>query len=267
MLSTAIVIFREVLEIAIILSVVIAATNGLKGRSKWIWAGIFAGLAGSALVAIFARTISNAAEGMGQELFNAGILLTAAIVIGGTALWMSKHAREMTKRIKVVSTSVIDGELPFYSIAIVIALAIVREGAEIVLFTYGMIASGQSLNSIFLGSAIGFVGGGLVGGALYAGLITMSHKHIFQVTTWLLIFLCAGMASTAAKYLVSAGHFETLTAQIWDTSFILSDNTIIGEIMHILFGYTDQPMQIQAIFYVSALVLLIGSKYFINKKT
>ncbi len=265
MLSTAIVVFREILEISLILSVIVAATKELPGRNKWIWGGIAAGVAGSALVAIFAQVISNAAEGMGQELFNATILLCAAAVIGGTALWMSKHARELTTHLKIVSSSVIAGELPYLSITIVIALAILREGAEIVLFLYGMIASGQSLSSIAAGSAIGFAGGAAMGFALYIGLISISPRHIFKVTTWLLILLCAGMSATAAKFLVSAGWFADFSDTMWDTSAVLSEGSVVGKILHALFGYSQQPMQIQIIFYLAALAILIASMKLINR--
>jgi high-affinity iron transporter len=266
MLSTAIVIFREILEIALILSVVIAATKELAGRNKWIIGGILAGILGSLLIAIFAEVIAGAAEGMGQELFNASILLAASFVIGGTALWMSKHARELTQHLRKVSSDVIKGDLPFYSIAIVIALAIVREGAEIILFVHGMIASGQDLSSIITGSAVGFAGGSFMGLALYFGMISISPRYIFSVTTWLLILLCAGMSATAAQFLSSAGWFASLSQQMWDTSFMISDAGLAGRTLHALFGYTAQPIAIQIIFYVLTLVVLLVAKRLINHK-
>jgi high-affinity iron transporter len=266
MLSTAIVVFREVLEIALILSVVMAATCDLAGRNKWVGIGILGGVLGSVAVAFFAEFISGAAEGMGQELFNAMILLTASVVIGGTALWMSKHAREMTAHLRHVSNQVIDGHIPLYSIAVVIALAVLREGAEIVLFVYGMIASGQSITEIVSGSAIGFAGGSAFGIALYFGMIAISPRYIFAVTTWLLILLCAGLAATAAQFLSSAGWFELMSAEVWDTSAIISDGGIVGKTLHALFGYTAKPMQIQVVFYLVALVVLVTSKWFLAKK-
>jgi high-affinity iron transporter len=266
MLSTAIVIFREILEVAIILSVVMAATKGLEGRNRWVLLGILGGLIGSGFVAAFAEVISNAAEGIGQELFNAAILLTASVVIGGTALWMSKHAREMTNHLRHVSNQVIEGAMPLYSIAVVIALAILREGAEIILFVHGMMASGQDMGSIVSGGTVGFIGGCALGAALYFGLVSISPKHVFSVTTWLLIFLCAGMAATAAKFLASAGWFGGFDNQLWDSAFILSDDGIPGKTLHALFGYTSRPTTIQIIFYLATLAILLASKKLISRK-
>jgi high-affinity iron transporter len=92
MFSTAIIIFRETIEIAMILSVIFAATRGLAGRMLWIAGGLAAGLACAGLVAAFAETISDSLSGLGQEFFNALILFAAAIVIGSTVVWMRTHA-------------------------------------------------------------------------------------------------------------------------------------------------------------------------------
>src|SRR5262245_23207004 len=99
MLSTAIIIFREMLEIAMILGVVLAATRGMAGRGLWVAGGFTAGCAGAGLVAAFVETISAALSGMGQEIFNASILLIAALFIGWTALWVRKNARTMTSEL------------------------------------------------------------------------------------------------------------------------------------------------------------------------
>lgn len=256
MYSTAIVVFREIFEVALILGVILASTRGLAGRARWIAAGIGAGVLGAVAVAYFAQSISQAAEGMGQELFNAGVLLTAAAVISWTALWMRQHGRQITRRLREMGQAWMEGTTPLYTMALVIALAVLREGAEIVLFTYGMLAAGQGIASILTGSAIGLSGGVIAGAMLYFGLLRIPTKYIFQVTTWMLILLSAGMASMAAQYLVSAGYFLNLSEVVWDTSWLLSESSIIGQVFHILLGYTEQPMQIQLIFYAGTLAVL-----------
>ncbi len=255
-LPAFIVVFREFLEIALVLGVVIAATRGLQNRKRFIWAGIIAGALGSLLVAYFAEGISNAAEGMGQELFNAAILLTASAVIGWTVLWMRSHARQMTARIKKVGAQITEGTLPAYTITVVIGLAVLREGAEIVLFTYGMLASGQALLNVVAGGLLGALAGSIFGLALYLGIVTIPVRHVFQVTSWMLIFLSAGMASLAAKYLVAGGVINWLTNKIWGSSWLLSEDSIVGQILHALVGYSDQPMAIQLVFFAVTLGLL-----------
>lgn len=182
MLSTAIVIFRESLEISLIMGIVLAATRDLPGRLFWILGGIGAGIAGAGAVAYFADEISKAASGMGQEFFNAGILFTAAMFIGWTILWMRKHVREMSAKLKQVGIAVTEGNLPKYSLSVIIALAMLREGSEIVLFMYGMIASGETATGIISGSLLGLLLGTASGVAFYAGLIRIPDSDLDFLT-------------------------------------------------------------------------------------
>ena len=150
MFPSFIITFREILEVAVILSVVLAATTGLAGRGKWIGGGIVLGIIGSLLIALFTGAISNFADGLGQELFNALILFTAAILICWTAIWMGTHAKQMMAQIREKGGKVVAGEMPKFTITVIIALAVLREGAEIVLFTHGMILSGEDRWAVYL---------------------------------------------------------------------------------------------------------------------
>lgn len=265
-LSPAIVIFREMFEIVLIVGIVLAATRGLPGRGKWIALGFGAGVAGSALIAVFAEAISNAADGLGQEIFNAGVLAIAALFIGWTVIWMSTHAREMVAHIKDTGRRVVEGEAPCYVISIVIGLAILREGAEIVLFTYGMLSSGKAVADIAMGSVIGFVGGTTLGLAIYWGLISIPSKYVFRVTSWLLILLVAGLAAQSVGYLSQAGYFESLSNTVWDSSHILDESSVFGQIMHALAGYTSQPTQAQLIVYVFAIGVMVSSLIVLSRR-
>ena len=95
MLGALLIVFREVLEAALIIGIVAAATKGIAGRSVWLAAGVGLGVAGAALVAALASEIASAAEGIGQELLNASILFSAVLMLAWHNIWMSRHAREM----------------------------------------------------------------------------------------------------------------------------------------------------------------------------
>lgn len=264
MFQSFIVTFREILEVALIVGVMLAATKGLVGRAKWIVLGFAGGIAGSCIVALFTESISNFAEGLGQELFNALIVFTAAIIIGWTAVWMRTHAREMVAQIKDKGGKIVEGELPKITLSVIIMLAVLREGSEIVLFTYGMLASGQAVATVMSGSIAGAFVGGLLGLTLYFGIIKIPTKYIFQVTTWILLLLTAGMSSIGAKYLVSAGYFEEYSGVMWNMSSILSENSIAGQVLHALIGYSERPMVIQGVFYASTLTFFVIAMHLLN---
>lgn len=256
MLSTTIIIFREMLEIALILGVVLAATRDLHGRMRWILGGIAAGLAGSGLVAFSAEAIANSMAGSGQEMFNAIILLTAVVMIGWTLVWVRRHAREMTAHFREVGKKVGEGRLPFYSLSVIVGLAILREGSEMVMFIYAALATGQSVASVVAGSALGGFLGLIAGIMLYLGLIKMSAKYMLNFTSWVLLLLVSGLAAHSAGYLTAAGYFETMSEPLWDTSWLLSEASLLGQTLHTLIGYIEQPTLIQVIFYVVTFVSL-----------
>ena len=159
MIPAFIIAFREFLEIAIIITIILAATRGVAGRSRWICIGLVGGLAGAVLVAVFATTISDAMEGVGQEIFNAAILTVAVLMIIWTVVWMQSHGRALAHKMKGVGKAVTDGDVPLYSLAMVVSLAMWREGAEIVLFMAGIISSSQeSILSIMTGGFAGAAG-------------------------------------------------------------------------------------------------------------
>jgi high-affinity iron transporter len=257
MYSTAIIIFREILEIAMILGVVLAATRGLPGRAVWIGTGFAGGLLGAGIVALFAEAISNAASGMGQEFFNACILFTAATVIGWTAIWMRSHAREFVVELKHAGKEVAAGRLPGFSLSLIIGLAILREGSEIVLFIYGMVLSGQTPASIVMGSILGLALGTITGVLLYLGLVKMSARYMLKVTGWLLVLLVAGLSSQGAGYLNAAGYFSGLSMPVWNTSWLLSQGSGLGKALHSLIGYSERPSAIEVIFYCATLLGLL----------
>lgn len=266
MFPSALVIFREVLEIVLIVGIILAATKTIPGRLKYVLVGMAAGIFGAGVVAYFIDFISNLAEGTGQEIFNAGILTLASIFIGSTIIWMKNHACETKGNFKKLGDQVASGNVSYFMLSFVIALALLREGAEIVLFTYGALASGQSVASVLTGAIIGFTMGGALGTLLYVGLVRIPMQHFFRVTTGILAFLVAGMMSQAVGYLQSAGELEWFGHVVWNSSGLISDHSIVGQTLKILLGYTSQPTLLQIIIYVLTLGVIIMA-LILTKKT
>jgi high-affinity iron transporter len=82
MFGSALIVFRESLEAALLIGIIAAATRDLAFRNRWIVIGITAGVLGSLAVAGLTESIANLADGSGQELFNAGVLGIAVLMIG-----------------------------------------------------------------------------------------------------------------------------------------------------------------------------------------
>ncbi|MCB9982742.1 MAG: FTR1 family protein [Rhodospirillales bacterium] len=266
MFPTATIVFREIIEVALVIGIVMAATRGLAGRVNLVLAGLGVGILGSVIIAFFTDTISQMIDGMGQEIFNAGVMFIAVGFLSWTVIWMRTHGRELAQNIKTVGAEVMAGDKSSYVLIGVVALATFREGAEIALFTYGMSASGAyPVSAIALGGLLGALGGTAVGLMLYLGLLKAAQKHLFTVTGWMLIVLTAGMAAQGANFLIAAGVLPTLAPQVWDTSAFISGNGFIGETLKVLVGYTPRPTGMELIFYLTVLVSVGGAYLWAGK--
>jgi high-affinity iron transporter len=253
-----VLVFREVLEAALIVGIVAAATRGVLGRGRWIGGGIALGVAGAMIVAIGAGWIADSLSGSGQEWFNATILLAAVAMIGWHVVWMSKHSRELAAQMKSVGHDVTSGARPMTALMAVVAIAVMREGSEIVLFGYGLLAGGSSVPALMLGAVLGLLAGVALGFALYFGLLKIPVRHFFGATNALLVLLAAGMAASAAAFLSQADVLTAWSQPVWNTDWLLSDGSALGRALHVLIGYTAHPSGMQLLFYMVTLALLVA---------
>jgi high-affinity iron transporter len=258
MLATAIIVFREVLEAALVVGIVLAASRGVPRRAIWVGGGVALGGLGAALVAAGADAIAAAVNGVGQELFNAAILFTAVAMLGWHNIWMTRHGRELAGAAASLGRAVAGGSQPLYALASVVGIAVLREGSEIVLFLYGIaVASGAGAIGMLPGGLLGLAGGVGVGALMYFGLLAIPLRRLFTVTSWLILLLAAGMASQGAAFLMQANLLPALGNNVWNTSSLLSETSLVGLLLHVLIGYSAQPAGIQVVFYL-ATILIIG---------
>lgn len=252
MLAALVIVFREVLEAGLIVGVVLAASRGVAGRNGAVTLGVLAGIVGSIVVAVFAARISDAFDGRGQELFIAAILLFAVIMLAWHVVWMAEHAREMTQQLKKLGGDVAAGTQSLFALGAAVAIAVMREGSEVVLFMTGIVMQGKdTAGELLLGSAGGLALGAAVSMVLYFGLAAIPLKRMFSVTGVLVTLLAAGLAASAVQQLSNAGVLNILDTSLWNTSWLLSVDSWPGRILHVLIGYMDRPTGMQLIAYLA----------------
>jgi high-affinity iron transporter len=253
-LGTALIVFREVLEAALIIGIVAAATRGIAGRDLRLVQGVALGVAGSCAVAFGAEAIGSLADGMGQEIFNASILLIAVAMLAWHNVWMAQQGREMASSAGDVGRAIRSGARPLSAVMVVVALSVLREGSETVLFLHGVsMSGGSSAGGMLAGGLLGLAGGMLVGGTLYAGLLRIPLQWFFRATSALVLLLAAGMAAQAARFLVQADVLPDLVTPVWDTSQLVPNDSAVGSVLRGLVGYEAQPAGIQVVFFVFVL--------------
>jgi len=141
-LAALLIVFREVFEAGLIVGIVMAVTAGVPGRGLWIFGGVAAGVLGACVVALFTGGLSELFGGNGQEIFNASILGFAVLMLTWHNVWMARHGREMAAELRAAGEAVVEGSKSLAALGVVVAIAVLREGSEVVLFLYGIAAQG-----------------------------------------------------------------------------------------------------------------------------
>ena len=263
MLAALVIVFREVLEAGLIVGVVLAASRGVAGRGRAIALGVLAGVAGSIVVAAFATQISGAFDGRGLELFTASVLALAVAMLTWHVVWMADHARDLTRQLRELGHAVESGRQSVAVLGIATGTAVMREGSEVVLFLSSIaLQHSESAAALALGSAGGLALGVAASAILYFGLAAIPLRAVFSATGILVTLLAAGLAAEAVHQLSNAGlvapAFDT---QLWDSSWLLSEQSMAGRVLHVLIGYRDRPTLGEALAYVAT----VGGIFVLSK--
>lgn len=257
MFATALIVFRETLEAALFVGIIAAATRGLADRTKWLAGGVLAGVLGALALAAGAEKVSALANGIGQDLVNVGILSLALVMLAWHCIWVSTHGRDMSRDAKQLGSSVRDGSRTPRALMLAVTLAVLREGAETVLFVAGL-ASGapEGSHGLLAGAALGLLSGVVFGFLIYFGLSRIKPQHLFGVTNVLILLLSAAIASQLARALAQSGLVDLWSATVWDTSRVLQSDSPAGVVLHALVGYDAQPSGLQLAFYLGTLLII-----------
>lgn len=260
LLSAMLIVFREVLEAGLVISVVAAACAGMRIRLL-VLAGIIAGILFACLLALFTNSIENMLSGMGQEVFNASLLLVAAVMLIWQITWMSTRGKQIAEDNRREIQNVLDkgkrGKNTNFAIAVVVAIAVMREGSEIVLILYGQFASVKNSGiSMLSGGILGVIIGVLVSWMLYRGFTLIPVKWIFRSSNVVLTLIAAGLASQGISIFASIDLLPSLGYQVWDTSALLSDNSSLASVARAIFGYTATPSGVQILTWLIVVVAI-----------
>jgi high-affinity iron transporter len=177
-------------------------------------------------------------------------------------IWGARHGQEAARDARRLGSSVRQGQHAPVALAVACALAVLREGAETVLFVIGMTGSdaagglAASLAGVLLGLSIGVA----VGALIYFGLSRVPPQRLFGVTQALIVVLTAAIASQLARALAQAGLVQSGATPLWDSSAWLAPDSAPGALLHALAGYDPQPTALQLIFYVGTLLVIVAAQ-------
>ena len=258
MYAAALIVFRESLEAALFVGIVAAATRELTSRTRWLSAGVAIGALGAILLALIAKRASGWFDGLGQDVINISVLSVALAMLLWHCIWVTTHSKEMAGDARKLGASIQQGQRRPYALLTAVALAVLREGAETVLFVSGALSGSAETSSteVIFSGAVGLTLGAASGWLIYSGLSRIPARHLFSVTNAFIAILAGSIASQLVKALTQAGFIKRWTDPLWDSSQLLMPDSALGTFLRALVGYDARPSGIQLASYLAVLAFI-----------
>jgi high-affinity iron transporter len=260
MLPSFIITFREVLEMALIIGIVLSylhKTNQTKYNNV-VYVGIGAAILTSIIGAIGFQNLAGGFSGRTEEIFEGVTMLIGAALLTSMIYWMSKQKAMAQKIRDKVETNILKEHR--VGLFFLIFVAILREGIETVIFLSA--ADTVSSSSILSGSLLGMIAAIILGYLLFVATMKINLKHFFNFTSVLLILFAAGLVAHGIHELQEGGVVPIINEHVWginpsvlaDGSYpILHEKGYIGSIFKGLLGYNGNPSLIEVISYLAYL--------------
>lgn len=250
MVDALMLVLREVLEASLIICLLLSLSRKLLFPCAWIVTAMMGGFLGSWLLAHYAYSIAESWDGMGQEFLNA--ILYGLTILSALCLILMMVPRFFAR--SVHTTPFFNKHHFFvYSLCIVIvSFSIAREGSEIWIYISGFADQPDVLYPALVGSVIGVGIGVSLGAITYYILVFMPDKYFLAVFVVVMMLVAGGFAMQIAEQLMQVGLLES-TAPLWDSSFLVSEQSWTGELLYALIGYDAKPTITQGVFYLVAI--------------
>lgn len=241
LINSVIIVLREVLEAALMLSVLLAASRALRLRFGWAAVAIVLGGVGALLYGLSLPAVSDWLDGAGQEVTNASMQLATFAALGGCVFLLQRFWGQSSQNLVGLR----------FLMASAIAIAVAREGAEIFIYVSGFWGAEDFLASVGAGSVIGAAIGCSVGALLYYVLLAQPKRRLLTIALVLLILIGCGMCAQAVRLLIQVDYLSA-AGPLWDTSFLVPEQSLVGQLLYAMVGYEASPSAIEVSIYTAS---------------
>jgi high-affinity iron transporter len=259
MVAAALLAFREGLEAALILGIVLGVLRRVgrthQARVVWLGAGLAALASLAAGLSLYALGISF--EGRAEQIFEGLAMLLAAGVLTWMIFWMNRQGREIEAELErdVRRATQGGGNWALFSLAF---LAVFREGLELALFLTAATFTSTAAATL-MGGLVGLVAAAVAGWLIFATTTRLNLHMFFRVTSILLIFFAAGLVAHGVHEFNEAGLIPAVVEHVWDLNPVLDESSALGQILKTILGYNGNPSLTEVIAYLGYwLVVLLA---------
>ena len=247
LLNSVVLILREVLEAAMLVSVLLALSLNLRSGVRWFWWSLSVGVFGAVLFSFNLDLITDALDGAGQEVANVAMqVLVYCFALG--IIWFSIGIDRSRTQARALTTFM----------ACAIASAMIWEGSEILVYITGFTVDKEHRAAVFAGSAIGAGIGISLGVLMFSALRALNKKLAGGICLALLCLIGSGMILQSAKLLEQVDWLPAGQA-LWDSSALIGEQSIAGILLYAVFGYESTPSGTQVVLYVASLLIAVAA--------
>jgi high-affinity iron transporter len=248
LVNSVVIVLREVLEAALLISVLLAQSRRMQLRARWLLPALALGVSGAIAYAMLLGPVTELFDGVGQELTNALLQLGIFAGLVATVFLVARHSPRTNESQGILTACM----------AVTVALAISREGSEIFIFVSGFLVMKEMLLSVALGSLAGAGIGCSVGVLLYYLLLAMPERRATLTSLALLGLAASSMCSQATKLLIQA-DWLTVSGPLWDSSGVVPEQSVLGQLLYALIGYEASPTAQEVAAYAGSMAIIVIS--------
>jgi high-affinity iron transporter len=254
---------REGVEAALIIAIICAylAKTGNRREFPKVFAGAGLAILLSALLGLILYVQVGGLEEPYEQIFEAITLLAAAAVVTWMLFWMRRQARSVKGELHAAVDRALD-QGSVLALAVLAFVAVIREGLETSLFLVGQANSAdQNAIWILVGALIGLAIAAVLGVGFYQGSRRINLQTFFRWTGVGLIFIAAGLLSTAVHELVEIGVIPFGEQTLFDLSGVLphsaDSGNVLGQFLRAIFGYSATPEVTTFVVWLTYIVVVL----------
>jgi high-affinity iron transporter len=251
LLAASVITLREGLEAALIVGILLGylRKTNRSGLARYLWVGVLGATAASIGVAAAIQSIGLELEGRAEMYFETGTVFLAVIILTYMIFWMRYQARTLRPSLEHdMDVRMQAGQT--WGLAGLAFIAVFREGVETVLFLSAAMFVNHSATTL-LGAVAGLLIAAAAGYLLFTSALRLNLRLFFTLTSLVLLAFAAGLVTSGLHEMQESGLLPVVAGALWNTSSVLPDHSILGQLLNAVIGYRSQPSLLEVVGYLA----------------
>jgi high-affinity iron transporter len=251
MIPTFVITLREGVEASLIVGIIAAflVKEGRKDALRQMWVGVAIAIVLCSAVGIGLDVVGEELPQKQQEGLETIVGLIAVGMISYMIIWMTRHSRAIKAELEGEAASALARGSAMALVGMAF-LAVLREGFETSVFLLAAFQDATDTAAAGWGAVLGLLAAVLIGVGLYRGGVHINLSKFFKITGLVLVFVAAGLLSTAAHTAHEAGWINSFQSEAVSLRWLVHPGTVSESLLTGMLGLRAVPTQVEAFVYL-----------------